>query len=276
MKSIGKLIVFGMILTFVAGCNNQDFTGYGTLKLSITDAPFPLEYIDSANVTITKVEVRAQADTTETDTVDSEFFTVMEESRTFNLLELRNGVMEVLGEIDLEEGNYDLIRVYVEEASLSVAGGETFNLMVPSGSQTGIKVFVTPAISINDGMTSEVLLDFSLERSFILKGNMDTPAGIIGFNFVPVIRAVDLAATGTVSGMVSDTAMNAIGNASVWISQDTVIASAMTDTTGYYAIPGITAGTYTLSATAAGYDTLTVNDVVVNAGSLTEVDFEFE
>jgi hypothetical protein len=129
-----------------------------------------------------------------------------------------------------------------------------------------------PDLHVAGGLTTDVLLDFNVEKSFILKGNTKSPAGIKGFNFKPVIRAVNITTTGTIEGMVtnSDTAIQA---ASVWIAQDTVITSAFTDTVGYYAMPGIPAGLYTLSATLDGFDTVIFEGVEIIEGNLTVQDF---
>ena len=105
-----------------------------------------------------------------------------------------------------------------------------------------------------------------------MKGNTKSPAGIKGFNFKPVIRAVNITTAGTVEGVVinSDTALH---NASVWIAQDTLITSAFTDTVGYYAMLGIPAGLYTVAATLDGFDTVTFEGVEVIEGNFTVQNF---
>jgi hypothetical protein len=54
---------------------------------------------------------------------------------------------------------------------------------------------------------------------------------------------------------------------------DTTIATAYTDTTGFYALPGIPEGTYYLYATKENYDTVMCENVVVKAANLTVRDF---
>jgi len=243
--------------------------GYGTLKIDITDAPFPVEYVDSANVSIFRVEARLS-----TDTSDQQFVTLSEDTVTYNLIELRNGVTENLVELELPEGEIDLIRLFVEDASLTLNNGKTYSVKVPSGKQTGIKIFMEPSLVIAGGLTTDLLLDFSLEKSFVLKGNMNTPAGIKGFNFKPVIHAINVSNSGSVYGTVVDTNMVDLENASVWIEQDTVVAMTTTDTTGYYAFPGIHEGTYMISATAENHDTVVVDEVTVTAANKVEVNFE--
>ena len=263
--------ILGLLVLFFTACqdmnNNND--GLGRLVIRLTDAPFPIDTIEAATVNITKIEIRKVS---EGDEEGYPFIILSEEDMEFNLLELRNGITADLVEMEIEPGNYDLIRLYVEDASLSVKQGETYSLKVPSGAQTGIKVFIEPGLHVEGGLTTDVLLDFNVEKSFILKGNIYTPAGIKGFNFKPVIRAVNNSTAGTIEGEVDyeDTFQE---NVSVWLAQDTVFASAFTDTEGYYAMTGIPAGLYTVSAAKDGFDTVTVEGVEIVAANLTVQNF---
>ncbi len=261
--------LIGLVLAYLVSCNKNDISeGYGTLKLSITDAPFPVEFIEEATVTITKIEIRNMDESEE-----YPFITVFEDTVEINLIELRNGVQAELSEVEIPAGNYDLIRLYVDEATISVKDYSTYNLKVPSGAQTGIKVFIDPHIRVAGGLT-EILLDFNLDKSFILKGNINTPAGIKGFNFKPVIRAVNNSTAGTVQGVVSDTSDVLLANAEVWVEADTVVATAYSDTTGFYAILGIPEGFYSIYATKENYDTVMYSDVEIVAANSTIKDFK--
>lgn len=173
-----------LVLTFT-GCSKDN--GNGRLIIKVTDAPFPLSYIESATVTITKVEIRKAGDGI---SGGYPFSVISEGSAEFNLLELRNGLVAELLDLKIPAGEYNLIRLYVDEASLWIRDGDNFSVRVPSGQQTGIKLFINPGLIVEGGLTEELLLDFDLSNSFITRGNMDIPAGIKGFNFKPVIRAV--------------------------------------------------------------------------------------
>ncbi len=257
------LIIAG-ILFFTIGCQKNELNeSKGRLVINLTDGPFSIDLIEEANITITKAEIRAVDDT-----IGNPFITISEDTMEFNLLELRNGVMAELLEIELPVRQYDLIRIYVDEASLKLKSGEVFDVKVPSGSQTGIKVFIKPAIVIKGGLSSELLLDFSLDKSFVLKGNMYTPAGIKGFNFKPVIRAVNNSTAGRIEGIVTDTSNVKVVNAAVWLEKDSVIATSFTDTLGYYSIIGITAGTYDLFAAKENFDTLIIEDIKIFSGNV--------
>jgi hypothetical protein len=166
--------------------------------------------------------------------------------------------------------------VYVEEAGIVVKEHVSFSMKVPSGSQTGIKMFVHPSLKVSGELTAEVLLDFNLDQSFVLKGNMESPAGIKGFNFKPVIRAVNNTTAGTIAGVVSDADEVPIQGAAVTLLLDGVETTAQTGEDGFYAFPGIPAGTYALSVEKEGYSTLSVEDVVVVEGNKTIQNFVLE
>ena len=273
MKKINVLVavVIGVLVIGLTGCqkddNNNSKTS-GRLIITVTDDPFPIDFIEEASVVITRVEVRSVGEEE-----GYPFLTLFEDTIEFNLLDLRNGVMEELLDMEVPAGEYDLIRLYVDKATIKIKDWETYDMKVPSGAQTGIKIFIDPALRVKGGLTAELLLDFNLERSFVLKGNMDTPAGINGFNFKPVIRAVNNSTAGRIEGIVTDTAFVELGNASVWLEQDSVIATAFTDTLGFYAMIGIPAGYYTVYATLENYDTVMYEGIEIVEANRTIQDF---
>ena len=277
-------IFAALVIVLFAGCtdmenqNDQqkqlDGDQYGHLVIKLTDAPFPFEMIEAATVNIFKVEIRQVCDCDEDEYPYIEL-PLPDDSNEFNLLELRNGITADLVEMGIEPGTYDLIRLYVDEAVLKVKDGDEYKVKVPSGEQTGIKIFMDPPLNVVSELTTEVVLDFNLEKSFVLKGNANTPAGIKGFNFKPVVKAVNNTTEGTLAGEVFDANTEALlPGVSVWIEQDeTEVASTSTDELGYYAIPGITAGFYDAIAALDGFYNDTVEGVQIVEGNLTVQDF---
>lgn len=241
----------------------------GRMVLKVTDAPFDIGNIESALVTITKIELRKAGDGISD---GNPFILLSEDTITLDLIDLRNGVTETLLDMEIPTGTYDLVRLYVDEAGLKLKESEEIHrVKVPSGSQTGIKIFLRPALEVSEGNLEEVLLDIDLSRSFIIRGN---PMHNNGFIFKPVIRAANMAKAGCIRGMVTDTAGVKIKEAAVWVEKDTVLATAFTDTLGYYAIIGVPAGEWSVSATKDGYDTVRYDGVVVIAGNKTLQNFE--
>lgn len=161
--------------------------GDGRLTVLMTDAPFPFDLVSEANVTITRVDV-----VTETGV---EVIMSSEAGETFNLLDLQNGVTTALGSTDMEAGSFHQVRLIVSEASILLIDGREFDLFIPSGAQTGIKVLI-PNGSVENGSETQLTLDFDVSESFVVLGNPDTPAGINGFIFKPVVRPVGMTVNG--------------------------------------------------------------------------------
>ena len=265
------LIVTAVVLGLIVGCGDDSVTDgdVGTLVVRLTDAPFPIDLVDEANVTINKIELRESADG------DDPFLTLIEDVELpFNLLDLQNDVTGDLVQIEIPVGSYNLIRLYVSEANVILKDGTNFDLTIPSGAQTGIKIFIQPTIEVAGGLTSELLLDFDVSKSFVVQGDPNTPAGINGFIFKPVIRGVNMSTAGRITGTVVDTTSTALENAAVWVEQDSVVSMTFTDTNGYYALIGVTAGNYSIYTTKADYDTVSTSGLIVVAGNETQQDFE--
>ncbi len=259
-----------MIVGIFSACEKSVNSTSGRLKIQLTDAPFPTDLVEEANVTINKIEIRRAGDG---ENGGNPYVVLSEEEMSFNLLDLTNGVTENLVDSSIEAGSYDLIRLYVSEASIKLKDGQEFNLKIPSGSQSGIKVFIKPAIVVSGGLSADLLLDFDVSKSFIVQGNPNTPAGIKGFHFKPVIKATNNTTTGTLMGVVTDEEEMALEGVEVaLIAADTVYTTSFTDETGGYAILGIDAGTYNVEFAKESYDTLTVENIQIVPGNITTQD----
>ena len=269
MKKTCLILLTAALLLFTGACDEiRTGDGQGRLVINVTDDPFDISTIESATITITKVEIKKVGDGVSD---GNPFLVLSDDTVTIDLIDLRNGVTETLLDLDIPEGEYDLIRLYVEEAGLKLKDfANPYNVKVPSGKQTGIKLHINPSIVISGGLTSEVLIDFDLSRSFVLRGNMTNNNGFI---FKPCIRAANLTTAGRVEGMVTDTAEVKVKEATVWIAQDTVMATTFADTLGYYAIIGVPAGTYSIFATKEGYDTVSIEGINIIAGNRTVQNF---
>ncbi|MGB5429168.1 DUF4382 domain-containing protein [Eudoraea sp.] len=274
--------LFSGILLFI-GCsdygNELQYVKYGKISVKLTDAPFPYDFIDEANVTIYKIETRVKnLDESKGDQDDSNFEVLYEGEQKVNLLTLTNGVTMAMGEAEVPVGSYDLVRVYIKEGSVVLKDGTTFDLKVPSGEQTGIKVFVNPAIEVFSSLSSDLLLDIDVSKSFIAKGNIESMGGITGFNFKPVIRASNMSTAGSLAGRVTklveevETGIDGV-QISVWDGEEH-ITSTSTDESGNYMVLGLEEGTYTIQAEAMDYTTNIKEDVAILAANKTTVDFE--
>ena len=240
----------------------------GTLTVRLTDAPFPADSVESAFVTIDSLVIHAKH-------ID-EFITLSSDPAEYDLMGLRNGETALLADIDIPTGEYNQLRLLVNDDSARVVlkEGPTIPLTVPSGEKSGLTINILPHLSIGAGSNGEVLLDFDVSRSFTMQYGQGGGA-ITGFHFKPVVRAVNLAAAGRVKGTVSDkSSYQPIADAQVWIEKDSVLATTFTDTSGAYAILGIPVDVYKVTATAAGYDTVSVADVSVEAEGVKNQNFQ--
>ena len=276
-------IVFIVIGTFFISCSdNNDPSNFGRLSVQLTDAPFPHDLVAEANVTIFKVDARYKGDVElDMQAIDSTnavietdkgkpFVVLMENEVDVNLLELTNGVTKTLVDTDVPVGSYDLIRVYVRGINVVLTDGTTYNLDVPSGSQSGIKVFIKPELMVNGGLSSDLLLDFDVSKSFVQKSG--------GFNFKPVIKASNLSTAGTLMGTVTaveqDTIVGVEGAQVAVFIADTLNTTTFSDIDGGYMLMGLEAGSYKVEVEKDGYLTQTGEEVQINAANKTIQDFE--
>ena len=285
MKTRSLFVLLFTALMLVFSCSDENNTGGDTGKLivQLTDAPFPHDLVAEANVTIFKIEARYKADildydmegTIMEDEEDSPFIVLMEEEIQVNLLELTNGVTETLLNTDVPVGTYDLIRVYVKGVNVVLEDGTTYDLKVPSGEQTGIKIFIKPGLTVNGGLTADLLLDFDVSKSFVAKGNVKA---ISGFNFKPVIKACNRSTTGTLKGLITESVDDVIvgveGAQVAIFADDTLITTTFTAVDGGYIVMGLDAGMYRVAVEKEGYEMQTVEGIEITVANKTELDFE--
>ncbi|WP_420322977.1 DUF4382 domain-containing protein [Flagellimonas sp.] len=290
---LGLLMAFALTFINCSDDTNSNANGTGKLTIQLTDAPFPFDMVAEANVTVFKLEARNKdneddemADNADDD-MDSDndgdgspFITLMEEEMDINLLELTNGVTEQLASLDVPAGTYDLLRIYVKGVNVVLTDGRTFDLKVPSGEQTGIKVFIKPGITVAGGLSADLLLDFDVSRSFVAKGNTKSIDGIKGFNFKPVIKVSNLSTAGSLTGNVStleEEMQVALEGAQISVlAADTLNTSGFSDADGNYTIMGLEAGSYKVFAELEGYIKSDTLDVEIAVANKTVQDFQLE
>ncbi|MGQ8337186.1 DUF4382 domain-containing protein [Sunxiuqinia sp. A32] len=269
-------IVVISAFTFVS-CNKDNSGGTGQLNVLLTDAPFPIELVSKTIVTIDRIDIKKQ----ESDTTEASFIVLSEEEMEIDLLQLSNGITELLASSELEAGAYDMIRLHIVEASVVLTDDTDFNLTVPSGASSGLKIKLQPSIKITDGQTADALLDFDVSKSFVVKGSVIN-GSVSGFNFKPVVRAVNLGIAGRIEGNVTDIAETPLENAlvKVWLpveaEEDSLVTSSFSDVDGNYKAVGLLEGSYYLTIDLEGYTSLTIIGVNVVAGGSTLVDFDLQ
>jgi len=276
-----SMFLFAGILLLTTACNQLSksdvATGNGTVVMKLTDAPFPVSMVDKAMVTIDKIEIRSAGTTTsagaETDN-ESQYTVVSEKVQEFNLLDLQNGITADLLEMEIGPGSYDLIRMHVTASKVILKDGTAFDMKIPSGMQSGLKIKLNPKLVVESGVVNEVLIDFDVSKSFMVMGNSKTKNGIKGFMFKPVLRAMCEIHSGSIWGKVSENETTPISEAHVQILRaDTVFSSALTNEKGNYMLIGIPAGTYQVICEKDGYTSVTADQVIVKVQEKATQDF---
>lgn len=281
--------LFGFFLTvtaLLAGCSDANdkvsADGTGRLVVRLTDKPFPYDLVSEANVTVFKVEARRVEDADDSDGQEggSPYVLLMEEEIDVNLLDLVNGLTMELADAEVPVGTYDLVRVYVKGVNVVLTDARTYDLKVPSGEQTGIKVFIEPGLTVTGGLSADLLLDFDVSRSFVAKGNANTLDRINGFNFKPVIKATNVSTAGTLAGQVTfmeEEVETGLEGAQVTVlAADTVNTTALTDPDGKYTIMGLLAGSYRVLAEAGDFFPSDTVDVQIDVANVSRQDFLME
>ena len=279
------------LLLFSCSDGDDSLKTTGRLNVFLVDAPFPTDQVAEANVTVIKVEARladvqSGEDSQAMKDEDSKggFIPLMEGSTgPINLLELIDGASQKLADAEIPAGTYDLIRVHVTGVNVVMsaeAGGEKYDLKVPSGAQSGIKIFLDPPLQVAGGLTEDLILDFDVSRSFVPKGgSADNPEGITGFNFTPVIRGSNVSTagsiTGTVKGEVAEGDPIPLDGAtlSLYTPENEEITTSFSGEEGGYRFPSLEPGIYRLDVSFDGYEPQSIDGVEVVVGNNTTQDF---
>ncbi|HEY2824060.1 MAG TPA: DUF4382 domain-containing protein [Gemmatimonadales bacterium] len=280
-KALSVIAVAGMV-----ACNDGPSAGgSGMTRVTLTDDPFPFESVESVNLYITSIAVSATGDTG----AGTSGWTVIAEPRQrFDLLQLQNGNSTILGETAVPAGQYAAVRVVMNSDSSNVvlAGGAAAAVNWQHAGEITLNALVLQPLDIPAG-GGDIAIDFDLGRAFEV-----TSASPLGFVFMPIIRAVNAAATGTIEGTVmgpdaaGDTVPVKGANVLVYGSAcppdqpvcpslAVVAASSNTDANGHYALRLVNAGTYTAVVNSPPNSGLGSASTQVNvvAGQVTQQSF---
>ena len=191
MKNLKSLIAAFLIIPtlMLMSCddeNSSELDGTGTARIEATDAAVDAQNISGVFLSVDEAQVIANGQVQNSITFDS--------PREFNLMDFQNGETYLLGELDLEAGVYDEIRLMLtstNEAFVQFTDGSTEAVNVPSGSSSGYKINGDFEILAN-GLT-EVVLDVDLRKALVKRGNGE-------FNLRPTARLITKSSTGMIQG----------------------------------------------------------------------------
>lgn len=198
-RSIFTGAVLAMALLFTASCESTTSTvdsesGDALIRIMLTDAP--ADYIEEAWVSISRVYLIPGEEDPEEGPPFVDLFDDAENPLQYDLLTLRDGVTaDMTGDVEVPAGTYNQLRMIVADAEVTLIEGYAFPdgtttrpLFIPSGAQSGIKVNLNEPITTEEGTMNVILVDFDVNQNFVIQGNPDTPAGIQGILFTPMLR----------------------------------------------------------------------------------------
>lgn len=182
--------MFMMLQACGAGDTSMDAGrggGAGMLTLSITDAAVD----DATEVWVTFTGISIQPADGETIVVPPD----QAETRTINLLSLQGTRSAILlDDVVLPAGQYDWIRLHVDSASITFKDGSVHELIIPSGSESGLKI--NTVFTVDSHQDARKTIDFDLRKSVVESGSSGK------YELRPTLRLVDDDLSGAISGTV--------------------------------------------------------------------------
>jgi hypothetical protein len=249
----------------------------GVTRIFLTDAGFPFEAVSRVEVYVTEIEASTQADTS---AGEGTWVRLADPHRAFDLLTLQRGTTALVGEVRLAPGDYRSVRIWIDgDSSLVVwKGGGEARIRWPSSGEFAVQARVDQSISVPPEGT-QIVIDFDVGESFT--NVLADP--LHDFLFAPFLRAVDVAATGTLRGTVrgdldGDGVPDPVGGAAIAVyrgdpggpsSAWTLTATGRTDSSGGYVVGYLLAGSYIVRADAPAsgvLGSLTASHVTIAAG----------
>ncbi len=165
MKLIRSFFLFTLALFLLISCesdlihnNGDNLNDQRKLTIRLTDDP-----IDAEEVNIEILGVIIKTD----EGLDS--VSLETAAGIYNLLDYQNGVDTLIANTIIDFSNIKEIRLILGDQNSIKIGGELFPLIIPSGSQTGLKIKVN--IDITNEELIEILIDFDALKSIIKTGN---------------------------------------------------------------------------------------------------------
>ncbi len=234
--------------------------GSGVARVFLTDAPFPYDLVDRVEVYVVEIAASTQPDT---GGATQGWVTIAEPRERFDLLALQQGTTTLLGEGQLPAADYRAVRLTLDADSSRVLLRD--GRVASVDWQTTVPVFslhalVESPIGVDSLAGADIVIDFDVGRSFVYGVSF-----CCDFLFIPWVRAVNAAATGSIVGTVSadvdnDGTVEALDNARITVSygdparRETWLdwASGHTDAQGHYRIAYLRAGSYIVEIDAPG------------------------
>ncbi|MFC1998967.1 DUF4382 domain-containing protein [Chloroflexota bacterium] len=195
--------------------DTDDLEDTGTLSLNMTDAPIDAGTVAGVYISITRVDIGVQSpgETEEVEWV--ELANYSDDPVQINLLDYTEGLAYEIGEFDIEAGQYNQIRFYLDapeegEGAPTSPGcyieftdpeADDAPLFVPSGSNSGYKAVGSFEVPENGNV--EVTVDFDVRKSVHVTGSGQGEADP-HYILKPTLRLIVDSEAGNITGIVND------------------------------------------------------------------------
>jgi len=182
--SLALTVALAVGLLAWTGCDTTGDTSAtsGKMTLRLTDAP--LDSATAVNVSIERIALvpsdEDDGDDTGDDTGDDNgerfdnFVDVYnpDTPQTINLLDFQDSSMLLADRIDVPEGEYSQMRLFLGTGNtVEFEGGTTVDLKTPSAQQSGYKINI-PDFEVDDNSDRiDITLDFDASQSVVVAGN---------------------------------------------------------------------------------------------------------
>ena len=171
------------------GDSGGGFSGPGTLRVALTDAPAC--GFDQVVVTVERVRVHQSMGANDNDSGWTDI--AVSPARKVDLLSLQNGLLVDLGQTTLPAGQYTQLRLMLSSNGAGTPAnyvvptkGSMTPMATPSAQQSGLKLI--HGFTIEAGKTTGLVLDFDACKSIVRRGNGS-------FGLKPVIRVMPMTLT---------------------------------------------------------------------------------
>lgn len=253
---ITLLFAAALAIAGFTACNKDDdssgsntSSSKATVGVHLTDGP--ADY-DAIFLDVESVELKTESDE----------WVALPLVRTgfYDILHFRNGADTLLGRVELPVGRVSEMRLILGDDSYLVEDGQAYDLKVPSGQSSGLKVKMDETLVA--GGAYDFWLDFDAGKSVHQTGNGQ-------YMLKPVVRGYTAISNGRIRGYV----LPLVAGTTVYAYNGVDSFSAIPGPDGFYLISGMPAGTYTLhyDATVGSFNDVILPGVVVSHGSITEL-----
>lgn len=244
--------IFILLVSFAVSCQKDAVTyqNKANVEFRLMDGP-----CDYDNLWVDVQEIQIHSDSNGWESIEPF------NAGVYDILELTNGLDTLLCQAQLPAGVVSQIRLVLGANNSLVYDGVTYDLKVPSGMQSGIKLNLHKELLANVSYT--VWLDFDACKSVVLTGRGE-------YILKPVIRVFSDSTNGKLNGVVLPTSVDAIVNV---IENSDTIATAIPNDDGYFMVCGLD-GTYDvyIDAIDTAYNDTTLTNITVNFGEIVTLD----